>query len=181
MKRHKFFETKRLLIRPTTKEDAGFIFELMTSEKWLSNIGSRGLQTEKDALIYIRQKMLPQLERLGFSNYTIIRKTDGAKMGSCGLYDREGLEGIDIGYALLEQYERMGYAFEAASRIKQAAFEDFLFTELYAITTHENISSQRLLEKLGMTWKTSVHISNDPNELRLYQLSVDNISGSEIR
>lgn len=178
-KKYHSFETKRLLIRPTTEEDAGFILELMTSAKWLTNIGSRGIQTEKDAQIYIRQKMLPQLERLGFGNYTIIRKTDGAKMGTCSLCDREGLEGIDIGFAFLEEYEHLGYAFEATNRIKQAAFEDFLFTDLYAITTHENTSSQRLLEKLGMHWMTSVHIPNDPKELRLYHLKIDNVSDSK--
>jgi hypothetical protein len=45
--------------------------------------------------------MTPQLKKLGFSSYTVIRKTDNAKVGSSGLYDREGLEGIDLGFAFL--------------------------------------------------------------------------------
>ena len=169
MKKYKTFETERLLIRTTSEADAGFIFELMTSPKWLANIGNRGIHTVVEAEMYIRQKMLVQLERLGFGNYTIIRKTDGAKLGTCGLHDREGLNGIDIGYAFLERYQRQGYAFEAASRMKQAAFDDFLFTELYAITTHTNLPSQRLLEKLGMQYETTVQLANDPAELRLYR------------
>lgn len=60
--------------------------------------------------------MRPQFERLGFGNYIMIRKSDGIKLGSCGLYDREGLDGIDIGYALMPQFERQGYAIEAASK-----------------------------------------------------------------
>ena len=173
MKKYKTFETERLRMRPTTEEDADFIFELMTSPNWLANIGSRGLESPDDAARYIRERMLAQLERLGFGNYTILRKTDGAKMGVCGLHDREGLEGVDIGYAFLQEYEGKGYATEAAQRIKQAAFEDFLITVLYAITTHKNVASQRVLEKLGMHWEKTVNIPNDPEELRLYELTAE--------
>lgn len=172
MRRHKTFETERLFLRPTDEQDAEFIFELMTSPKWLQNIGNRGIHTVEEAATYIQMKMLVQLERLGFGNYTVIRKSDGAKMGTCGLHDRPGLDGIDIGYAFLEQYHGQGYAFEAAERLKQAAFEDFLFTGLCAITTHENIPSQRILEKLGLKFVGTVHLENDPKELRLYKLSL---------
>jgi RimJ/RimL family protein N-acetyltransferase len=172
MKNYKSFETGRLIIRPTTEADAGFAFELMTSPKWLANIGSRGLQSPGDAARYIRDRILPQFERLGFGNYTVIRKTDGAKMGVCGLHDREGLNGIDIGYAFLEQYEGQGYAIEAARCIKQAAIEDFLLTEIYAITTHGNVASQRILEKLGLKYVTTVQLEGDDEELRLYLLKV---------
>lgn len=170
MKKYKTFETERLFLRPTQQEDADFILELMTSPKWLANIGNRGVNTREEASAYIRDKMLAQLQRLGFGNYTVIRKSDQARMGTCGLHDREGLNGVDIGYAFLERYEGNGYAFEAAQRLKQAAFEDFLFTDLWAITTHKNKASQHILEKLGMTHETNVFLANDPEELRLYHL-----------
>jgi len=107
---------------------------------------------------------------LGYSNYTIIRKEDGAKLGCSGLYNREGLEGIDIGFALLEKYEQKGYAFEATHKIKEAAFEDFGITHLKAITTKENFASQNLLKKLGMTFTKNVLIPNDTEELMLFEL-----------
>ena len=48
-------------------------------------------------------------------------------MGSCGLYDREGLDGVDIGFAFLPQFEGQGFGFEAAKkvarfRIKKGSF-----------------------------------------------------------
>lgn len=171
MKPYKTYETDRLLIRPTDEDDAPFIFELMTSPQWLKNIGSRGIHTVDEAREYIRVKMLPHLERLGFGNYTVVRKTDGACVGTCGLNDRPGLDGIDIGYAFLERYQRQGYAFEAAQRIKQAAFDDFSLTGLLAITTFENLPSQRILEKLGMRCIGSVYIEKDPKQLKLYQIN----------
>lgn len=173
MAKYKTFETERLVLRPTTESDAEFIFELMTSPKWLANIGTRNLKSPDDAARYIHERMLSQLARLGFGNYTVIRKTDGAKMGVCGLHDREGLNGIDIGYAFLERYEGQGYAIEAARRIKQAAIEDFLLTEIYAITTHSNVPSQRILEKLGLEYVSTVQLEGDDEELRLYLMKVE--------
>ncbi len=91
--------------------------------------------------------MLPQLNTLGYSSYSIITKTDGSKIGTCGLYNRDGVDGIDIGFGLLPQYEGLGYAYESAHRLLNAAFEEFEIEEVKNITSKENISSQRLLEK----------------------------------
>lgn len=170
MHRFKFFETERLLIRPTSEEDAAFMFRLYNSPKWIRFIGDRNVHTVEDAKEQIKNRMLPQLERLGFSNYTLIRKTDLSKMGICGLYDREGLDGIDLGFALLTEYENAGYAFEASSRLKTAAFEDFKLTELKAITVRENTASQKLLEKLGFSLEGTTRLPNDDEELLLYKV-----------
>jgi len=170
MNNFKVFETERLIIRPTTIEDARFILELMNTPKWLANIGDRNVKTEAAALTYINEKMKPQLERLGYSNYTISRKDDNIKIGTCGLYDREGLEGIDIGFSLLPEYEKQGYAFEASQKIRDAAFNDFGIESICAITTKENIPSQRLLEKLGLLLVGTKTLPNDDEELLLYKI-----------
>lgn len=171
MARYKSFETERLILKPTSLEDAEFIFELLNTPKWLQYIGDRKVKTVNDAKEYIEKKVLPQMERLGYGNYTLIRKSDKVKIGTCGLYDREGLEGVDIGFAFLPQYEKMGYAFEAASRVKQAALEEFKIPGIKAITVKENSSSQKLLEKLGLKFVKMVRIPNDEVELMLYELA----------
>ncbi|WP_203294839.1 GNAT family N-acetyltransferase [Luteirhabdus pelagi] len=168
---YKTFETERLWLRPTSTEDASFIFELLNSPKWLQYIGDRNLKSEDDAKRYIEERMLPQLKRLGYANNTVIRKTDGVKIGTCGLYDREGVEGVDIGYAFLPQFEGKGYAYEAANRLKQAAFTNFNIAVLNAYTSEENRASQRLLGKLGFTLKGLVYLPNDDKELLLFQLN----------
>ena len=164
------YETERLIIRPTTVEDAPFIYEVMNSEGWLKYIGDRGIKTVADAAEYIKVKMRPQQERLGFSNHTVIRKSDGVKIGSCGLYDREGLEGVDIGFAFLPQYGKKGYAFESAIKIKALALNEFGLTQINAITTPANVSSQKLLEKLGLRFVKLINLPNDPEDLMFYQL-----------
>lgn len=164
-------ETDRLILKPTDIEDAAFILELYNTPKWLENIGDRNVKSIEAAEEYIKAKMRPQLERLGFGNFTILRKEDGVRLGICGLYDREGMEGIDIGFALLPQYEGNGYAFESARRLKELAFGKFGLKEIFAITTIANKASQDLLVRLRMQILKTITIPNDPEELYLFYLS----------
>jgi [ribosomal protein S5]-alanine N-acetyltransferase len=171
MSQYRSFETERLLLRPTSADDAPFILELLNTPNWLRYIGDRKVRSVEDAMKYISDRMLPQLKKLGYSNYTVIRKTDHAKLGVCGLYDREGLEGIDIGFAFLPEYEGKGYAFEAAVEVKRVGLEEFGISQISAITSKENVASQKLLEKLGLKFIKVVQLPNDQEELMLYDLT----------
>ena len=170
MSQYKSLKTERLIIRPTSVEDAEFIFALMNTPKWIKNIGDRSITSIEMAKNYIIDKMQPQLEKLGYSNYTVIRKSDNMKMGSCGLYDREGLEGVDIGFAFLPAYERKGFAFEAADKIKNVGFKEFGIEAISGITAKDNISSQKLLEKLGLILTGTTKLPNETEELYLYKI-----------
>ena len=79
---YRTFETDRLFIRPTVEEDAAFILELLNTPKWIQFVGDRNVHTEADAQNYIRMRMMPQLERLGYSNNTVILKEGMVKIGS---------------------------------------------------------------------------------------------------
>jgi RimJ/RimL family protein N-acetyltransferase len=168
--KYKSFETERLIIRPTSVSDSEFIFELLNTPKFLKHIGDRNIKTVENAKDYIKGKMIPQLKRLGYSNYTLIRKIDNQKIGTCGLYDREGLKGIDIGFAFLPEYEKKGFAFESSNRLKEAAFNEFDIKIISAITIKDNVSSQKLLEKLGLKLTGTTKLPNDNEELLLYKI-----------
>lgn len=165
------FETDRLNIRPTNTDDAAFIYELMNSPKWHQYIGDRQITTIEKAAEYIEIKMIPQLQNLGFSNYTVIRKSDDQKMGTCGLYDREGLDEIDIGFAFLPKFENQGYGYEAAAKLMAVAFTEFGIKTIDAITSKENLASQKLIEKLGMVFKGPITLPGDDEEILLYRRS----------
>ena len=169
---YKVFHTENLTLRPTSVEDAEFIFELVNTPKWLRYVGDRKIRSVDDAKAYIELKMLPQLEKLGFANYTLIRKTDNAKVGTCGLYDREGTEGIDLGYALLPAYEKMGYATEAARKLMEAAQNEFGIDKLSAYTTKDHMASRKLLEKLDFTIKGSLTFPDEDEELLHYHINL---------
>jgi len=170
MSQYKTFETERLVIKPTSVADAEFVFELLNTPKWIENVGDKNIKSVEDAKNYILNKMQPQLERLGYSNYTLIRKMDNAKIGACGLYDREGLDGIDIGFAFLPEYEKKGFAFEAANKIKNVAFTVFGINSISAITAKDNIPSQKLLKKLGLELIGMTVLPGEEEELLLYKI-----------
>lgn len=164
------FETERLNLIPTSIADAAFIFELLNTPNWLKYIGDRKVHTLADATNYIKVKMIPQLERLGYGNFTITLKSTKEKIGICGLYDRAGLKGIDIGFAFLPQFEKQGYAFESAKIIMDAAFNQFNINRISAITTAANIGSQKLLNKLGLQFEKKFFMVGDSEELMLFKL-----------
>ena len=169
---YKKVKTERLILSPTAEEDAEFIFELLNTPKWLEHIGDRNVKSVEGAKEYIQTKMLPQLHRLGYGNYTVIRQSDEMKMGICGLFDREGLEGIDIGFAFLPAFEGNGYGFESADKLKNMAFDELGIQVINAITTKENISSQKLLDKLGLQLIGTTQLPNEEEELLLYKIKM---------
>lgn len=166
-----FFETDRLNLRATHLEDAEFVLKILNMPKWKLYIGDRNVHTKEEASDYIKERMLPQLERIGYGNYTMIRKSDGAKIGLCGLYDREGLDGVDIGFATLPAFEGKGYTYEAASFILEKAFDTFNLNQVQGITSKKNIASQHLLEKLGLKNMGEVHLPGDEEALYLFQIN----------
>ena len=164
------FKTSRLYLKPTNLEDADFLLELLNTPKWISYIGDRNVKSTEDATIYIENNILPQYSKMGYGNYTVILKESNTKIGSCGLYDRKGIDGLDIGFAFLPQYEKMGYAFESANALKTAAFTIFGISKLNAITTLQNSSSQQLLERLGLRFKEIINLPGDNERLMLYTI-----------
>lgn len=170
----KFYETERLIIRPTNISDAQFVFDLVNSPKWLKYIGDRNVNSLAKAQAYIEDRMLPQLEKYGYTNNTIIKKSDNIKIGSCGVYHRDGMENPDLGFALLAPYEGQGYGFESANKILKIAVKEYELHIIDAITTHANLASQKLLLKLGFNYKANINLPNDPEQLRLYNFTAKN-------
>ncbi len=167
------FDTERLRLIPTSIDDADFLLVLLNSPKWLKYIGDRKVETIEDAITYVQNRMNPQLERLGFGNYTVSLKSNNQKIGICGLYDRKGLEGLDIGFAFLPEFEKKGYAFESAYKLLEVAVEKFKIKEISAITTEDNSESQKLLVKLGLQFEKKFFLEGDSEELMLFNLRIN--------
>ena len=66
---YKEFETRRLIIKPTSIEDADLIYLIMNAPKFMKYVGDRKINSIQDAKEYIQNRMLPQLYSVGYSNY----------------------------------------------------------------------------------------------------------------
>ncbi|WP_340153403.1 GNAT family N-acetyltransferase [uncultured Marivirga sp.] len=163
---------KPINIRPITPEDAPLLFDLMTSEKWLAQIGDRGIKSVADARQYILDKMHPDLHRKGFVNHIVIDSETKAEIGTCSLHHRDGIDGVDIGYGILEQFEGKGYATAAAQKMVELALNTYGLNKVYAITNDENLGSCKVLEKLGFIHIGYVELPIADHPVKLYELCI---------
>ena len=163
------FETERLILKPADLEDADFFLKLYNLPSFIKFIGDRNLRTKEDAEKYILNRFRTQLERLGFGNYVVIHKELNKKIGAVGIFEREGLDVLDIGFSFFPEFEGKGYAYESASNLKEIAKNDFGVSKLSAITSKENYSSQKLIEKLGLKFQKLVTLPDETEELMYYE------------
>ena len=82
---------------------------------------------------------------------------------------RDGLNAPDIGFSFLSEFEGKGYGFEASKKLMEIAFSEFGLKKISAITTKENIASQKLIEKLGLKFQSIVQLPDDPEDLLYYE------------
>jgi RimJ/RimL family protein N-acetyltransferase len=59
--------------------------------------------------------------------------------------------------------------FEASKKIKDVLMQNFGLKKISAITTKDNISSQKLIQKLGLEFKKFVTLPNDDEELMYFE------------
>ncbi len=163
------FETERLILKPADQEDAAFFLELYNMPKFIQFIGDRHLRTEEDAAAYIQNRFRPQFDKLGFGNYVVILRENQRKIGAVGIFARDGLDVLDIGFSFLAAYEGKGYAYESAWHLKTTIGEKFGHNRISAITTKDNYSSQKLIEKLGLTFRKLVILPDETEELLYYE------------
>jgi len=158
--------TPRLTVAFLKSEDNALILELLTSPTWLEFIGDRGVHTLGDANGYIA-RMQDRYVQLGFG-FCLVQLKDGAKIGMCGLIQRDSLPDVDIGFALLPQFAGHGYALEAAWATLEYARDTLKLLRLAGITTPDNTRSIRLLEMLGLRFERTVKLAPDDTDLNYY-------------
>jgi len=163
-------ETERLFLKPITIADADLILPMYNSPHFIEFIGDKNVKNFEDAENYISEKFLPQLEKSGYGNYVIVTKSDQQKIGAVGIFNRDGLEVQDIGFSFLPEFEGKGYGFEAASKLMETGFTKFGIQKISAITTEDNISSQKLIVKLGLKYLKMVQLPDDKTELMYYEI-----------
>lgn len=167
----KVIETNRLILRRFTEADSAFILELLNEPAWKRYIGDRGIDSLLSARSYIETGPIASYERHGFGLYAMQQKVDAALVGMCGLIKRDGLDDVDIGFAVLSRFEGQGLAREAAAATLAYSRDTLELMRVVAITSIDNERSARLLERLGMRFEQMVRLSEDAEQLRLYSIS----------
>jgi len=165
-------QTERLALRRLSPDDAEFILDLLNQPSFLRYIGDKGVRNNEEAINYIQTGPVASYEQHGFGLYLVQLKETGASIGICGLLKRDTLPDVDIGFAFLPAYWSRGYALESAEAVMKYGQEKFGLQRIVAITSLDNESSIKLLEKLGMKFEGLIKLGDDQREVRLFSSEV---------
>ena len=160
-------ETQRLVLRRLNLDDAPFILELVNEPAWLEFIGDKNVHSLDDARKYILNGPIEMYARLGFGFY-LVQLKQGSAIGICGLIKREGLDDVDIGFALLSRFSGQGYALEAAQAVMDYARTILKVNRIVAITKPANEKSIKLLARLGLHFEKHIKLAGDTPEVALF-------------
>lgn len=159
-------------------DDIKFAMELWGDAEVTKYIG--GPFSKKD----IKERITKEIEaqqRFNVQYWPVFLITTHEFVGYCGLRIHDINHAIfELGFHLKKAFWGQGYAFEAARAVIDHAFRIVGVTGLFAGHHPDNISSARLLERLGFEYSHDVYYSptkrNHPSYylFRYHSLSIQN-------
>lgn len=92
----------------------------------------------------------------------MVKVKDGnIPVGIISFIKRSYLENFDIGFAFLPEFNRYGYAYEAAKAILEMVSRHPEYYPVLATTVPQNEKSIRLLIKLGLHFEKEIEVEEE--------------------
>ena len=91
----------------------------------------------------------------------IVRRADGAVIGTVGYWDREdeaGAGAYEVGWFVLPEFQGRGYATAATRQTVEFARAESRWSTIHAYPNAENAASNRICEKAGFTLRGPIPI-----------------------
>ena len=186
----KILETERLILREIVESDDAFMLDLLNQPSFIKYIGDRNVRNLEQAREFIESRYRKSYADHGFGLYAVELKISDSRfqipdsqdqkpktknqnpvIGICGFVKRDTLPDADIGFAFLPEFEGKGYALESAKAVMKYGAEKLDLKRVLAITTQNNESSGRLLEKLGFKFDGLITQPHDTAELKVFSIS----------
>ena len=161
--------TDRCILRMLAPGDFSQFFLLTQNEGFRKfQITDYQQRSEIDALNFINQS-IQYHERNGLGILGVIEKSSQNLIGICALkYLQEEKDSpVELMYRLSDQHWGKGYGLEIASALVQDAFHSLKLNTLVATVTAENITSKKILGKLGFVFQQQMVIKGHPLELHV--------------
>lgn len=168
------FETKRLYLNKIEEKDAARFFEIMSRDEVTAYCGMDSLVHHEEAIEMIRSFQTSFAMKRGM-RWAIRLKETNEFIGTIGLNNLYlGSKKAEIGYELHPAYWQQGLMQEAIHGVLRYAFAELGLYRIGAVTYPENISSNRLLEKLGFTLEGRLrgylHQRNESHDAFIFSL-----------
>ena len=184
----KILETERTILREIVESDDEFILDLLNQPSFIKYIGDRNVRNIEQAREFIENRYRQSYREHGFGLYTVELKAEfdtladatfeseirnpKSQIGICGFVKRDTLPDADIGFAFLPQFCGKGYALESAIAVMKYGRDVLGLKRVLAITTQDNESSGKLLEKLGFKFENLIKMPTDDEELKLFSSNI---------
>jgi len=150
-------ETSRLILRHQVIEDLDDLFALYQDHE-IRKYFPEGVLNYQDTKEELEWHMNGHPERPELGLWATVHKESGKFIGRCGLlpWTIEGQDEVEIAYLLDKAYWHQGLATEAARGIMEYGFETLNLSRLICMIDPENTASQRVAERIGMTFEKRV-------------------------
>lgn len=144
-------ETKRLLLRPMLESDLDALLLIFTDPNVMASFGVDPFTHEQ--MQRWLQRNLDHQKEFGYGLFSVLLKGTGELVGDCGLEQMEvkGVQVAELGYDFRSGFWNQGYATEAASAVRDYAFNVLKLPMLISLIRLGNLASKRVAEKVGMT------------------------------
>ncbi len=175
------FETKRLYTRPWQNTDIGSA-ELLWGDPVVTRlIDIRERLTKKEVKAKLDEQIQLQ-KQYGLSYWALVLKETDQIIGCCGLrpYDTEK-NSYELGFHLIQDYWKKGYATEAALAAITYAFDSLQVRTLFAGHHPHNRASESLLKKLGFQYVRDEYYQPTGLDHPSYILENPRLSSEKIR
>lgn len=160
-------ETPRLLLRHLTLDDLEVVTALYSDPIVMASKGGvRSLELIEQQL----KGYIEEYSTIGYCFWAVIHRQQHAFIGLCGLLDQQGVDGraeVEVAYTLAKEYWNQGLATEAAQACKDYGFRVLDRPRLVSLIAPENIPSQRVALKNGMTYERDF-VDKKGRTMRIY-------------
>lgn len=145
-------ETERLKFRLLTRTDFDAWLPLFAEKEVAGFLGFGKIATAKaqcEEWFKIQERRYAN--NLGGMN-VLVEKETGRLVGQCGLLIQEvdGIHELEIGYSVLSEFRKKGYATEAAKKCRDFAFENNFANSIISIIHIQNFNSEQVALRNGM-------------------------------
>jgi ribosomal-protein-alanine N-acetyltransferase len=160
-------QTPRIIIREFLPEEKDLFFELMNDIRINQNLPKRNPEQIREVFI---ETIADYLQGQKLTRWGIFDTLTGDFIGLSLLkYVPEEPHKAELGYVLHLHYHGKGIATELSKALVIYGFDKMHLSEIFAVTTHENIASQRVLLKAGLT--QGEHMIRGGLELSFFNIS----------
>ena len=144
-------ETKSLLLRPYVPADLACVHEYAAIPEF-SRFEEWGPNSVEDTKRFIEECIagMVQAPPVGYQLAVVLRERNRL-IGGCNLKQKHAdIREAFLGYAIGPEFQRRGYATEAAAALVDFGFNQLRLVRIVAECNAENLASRRVMEKLGM-------------------------------